>query len=146
MLANPSLQIFLSLGLLHKSVRIKIFIITISKTAPFWAIAVRRNICGVWPGFHLFGFRKSFFYGTSLSALRPTPQPGDPGPRLYIPQEQGGPVIPPDTGFPFRRLLRLAEPRWRYSNPTPHGKRIKIYITLVFCLLFIMGVELGLSH
>jgi hypothetical protein len=29
------------------------------------------------------------------------PQPGRPGPRIYIPQEQGGPVIPPGTGFPF---------------------------------------------
>jgi hypothetical protein len=35
------------------------------------------------------------------------PQPGGPGPRIYISQEQGGPVIPPGTGFPFRRLLRL---------------------------------------
>jgi hypothetical protein len=29
------------------------------------------------------------------------PQPGGPGPRIYIPQEQGDPVIPPGTGFPF---------------------------------------------
>jgi hypothetical protein len=36
------------------------------------------------------------------------PQPVGPGPRIYIPQEQGGPGIPPGTGFPFRRLLRLA--------------------------------------
>jgi hypothetical protein len=35
------------------------------------------------------------------------PQPGGPGPRIYIPQEQGDPVIPPGTGFPFRCLLRL---------------------------------------
>jgi hypothetical protein len=28
-------------------------------------------------------------------------QPGGPGPRIYIPQEQGGPVIPPGTGFLF---------------------------------------------
>jgi hypothetical protein len=33
------------------------------------------------------------------------PQPGEPGPCIYIPQEQGGSVIPPVTGFPFRRLL-----------------------------------------
>jgi hypothetical protein len=26
----------------------------------------------------------------------------------FYPQQQGGPVIPPGTGFPFRRLLRLA--------------------------------------
>jgi hypothetical protein len=37
-----------------------------------------------------------------------TPQPGGPGSRIYILQEQGGPVIPPATGFPLRRLLRLA--------------------------------------
>jgi hypothetical protein len=35
-----------------------------------------------------------------LSHLR-LPQPGGPGPRIYIPQEQGGPVIPLSTGFPF---------------------------------------------
>jgi hypothetical protein len=42
-----------------------------------------------------------------LSHLR-LPQPGGPGSRIYIPQEQGGPVIPTGTGFPLRRLLRLA--------------------------------------
>jgi hypothetical protein len=48
------------------------------------------------------------------------PQPGGPGPRIYIPQEQGGPLIAPGTEFPFRRLLRLSGLRWRYSNPPPH--------------------------
>jgi hypothetical protein len=52
--------------------------------------------------------------------LRP-PQPGGPGPRIYIPQEQGGPVISPGTGFLFGRLLRLARLRWRYSIPPSHG-------------------------
>jgi hypothetical protein len=50
-----------------------------------------------------------------------THQPEGPGPCIYIPQEQGGPVIPPGTGFPFCRLLRLAGQRWRYSNPPPNG-------------------------
>jgi hypothetical protein len=36
------------------------------------------------------------------------PQPGGQVSGIYIPQEQGGPVIHPGTGFPFRRLLRLA--------------------------------------
>jgi hypothetical protein len=49
------------------------------------------------------------------------PQLGGPCPRIYVPQEQGGPVIPSGTGFPFRRFLRLAELRWRYSNPPPRG-------------------------
>jgi hypothetical protein len=38
---------------------------------------------------------------------------------IYIPQEQRGPVIAPGSGFPFRRLLRFAGLRWRYSNPPP---------------------------
>jgi hypothetical protein len=49
------------------------------------------------------------------------PQRGGSSPRIYIPQEQGGAVIPPGTVFPFRRLLRLAGQRWRYSTPPPHG-------------------------
>jgi hypothetical protein len=48
---------------------------------------------------------------TLLFHLR-LPQPGGPGSRIYIPQEQGGPVIPPGTGFPL-----LAGLWWRYSNP-----------------------------
>jgi hypothetical protein len=44
------------------------------------------------------------------------------GPRIHIPQEHGGPIITPDTGFPFRGLLRLAGLRWRYSNPPPRGE------------------------
>jgi hypothetical protein len=49
------------------------------------------------------------------------PQPGGPGPRIFIPKEQGGPVLPPGICFPFRRLLRLAGLRWSYSNPPPRG-------------------------
>jgi hypothetical protein len=48
------------------------------------------------------------------------PQPGGPGPDIYIPQEQDGPVIPLGTGFRFLRL-RLAGLWCRYSNPPPHG-------------------------
>jgi hypothetical protein len=44
---------------------------------------------------------------TLLSHLR-LPQPGGLGSRIYIPQEQGGPVIPPSTGL---LTLALAEPR-----------------------------------
>jgi hypothetical protein len=56
----------------------------------------------------------------TVSDLR-LPEPGGPGPRIYIPQEQGGPVITPCTVFHFRRLLRLAGLRWRYSNQPPCG-------------------------
>jgi hypothetical protein len=42
-------------------------------------------------------------------------------PYLY-PPGTGWPGYTPGTGFPFRRLLRLAGLRWRYSNPPPHGR------------------------
>jgi hypothetical protein len=48
----------------------------------------------------------------SLSDWR-FPQPGGPGAVIYIPQEKSGPVIPLSIAFPFYRLLRLAELRWR---------------------------------
>jgi hypothetical protein len=44
---------------------------------------------------------------TLLSHLR-LPQPGGQGSHTYVPQEQGGPVIPPGTGFPLCCLLGLA--------------------------------------
>jgi hypothetical protein len=44
-------------------------------------------------------------------------QPGGPGARIYISQEQGGQIIPPGTGISIRHLLRLSGLRWRYSNP-----------------------------
>jgi hypothetical protein len=43
---------------------------------------------------------------TLLSHLR-LPQPGGPGSRIYIPQKQGGPVIPPGTGFVSVRKFTL---------------------------------------
>jgi hypothetical protein len=58
------------------------------------------------------------------------PHPGGPGSRIYIPQEQGGPVIPTGTGFPLRRLLRLPGLRWRYSNPPPNLEgQVRVYIS-----------------
>jgi hypothetical protein len=84
--------------------------------------SVVHNCCGPSPA--------QSFSGLSPAGLRQyftvpdsrLPQPGGPGPRIYIHHEQGGPVIRPGTGFPFRRLLRLAGLRWRYSNPPPRGE------------------------
>jgi hypothetical protein len=44
------------------------------------------------------------------------PKPGGPGPRIYVPQKQVGQIMPPGTGFPFHRLLRLAGLRRRLST------------------------------
>jgi hypothetical protein len=40
----------------------------------------------------------------TVSDLR-WPQPGGPGPHIYIPQEWGGPIIPPSTGFTTSAML-----------------------------------------
>jgi hypothetical protein len=65
-----------------------------------------------------------------LSHIR-DPQPGRPGSPIPILQEQGGSVIPPGTGFPFRRLLRLARLRWRYWIPPPYGMIMVVHWHLV---------------
>jgi hypothetical protein len=48
-------------------------------------------------------FLRSESHGTPehilLSLFLRLPQPGGPGPRIYIPQEQGSPVIPQGIGF-----------------------------------------------
>jgi hypothetical protein len=48
-------------------------------------------------------------------------QPGGPGPRIYIPQEQGGPDIPPALGSLSVASYDSQGLRWRYSIPPPHG-------------------------
>jgi hypothetical protein len=67
-----------------------------------------------------------------LSQLFRLPQPGGLGPRIYIPQEQGGTDIAPGTGFSFRRLIQLAGPS--------HGM---IEINEEIC--FYIGLHLGSS-
>jgi hypothetical protein len=56
-----------------------------------------------------------------MPKIRDSPNLEITSPYFYIPQEQSDPAIPPDTGFPFRRLLRLTGLRSRYWNPPPHG-------------------------
>jgi hypothetical protein len=51
-----------------------------------------------------------------LSQNRDSPNLYSQVPVFISPTEQGDPVITPDTGFPFRRLLRLAGLRWTYSH------------------------------
>jgi hypothetical protein len=54
---------------------------------------------------------------SNVVSLASKPQPGRPNLSIYVPQWEGGPIIPPDTGFTYRRHLLLARLRWRTSNP-----------------------------
>jgi hypothetical protein len=56
----------------------------------FWALP-EQSLSGPSPAEHRRYFTVSF----------ETPQPGGLDPRIYIPEGQGGPDIPPGTGFPF---------------------------------------------
>jgi hypothetical protein len=70
------------------------------------------------------------------------PQPRGPGPRINISQEHGVPVIPPGTGLPFRRLLRLAGLRWRYSTPPPPTLEFltgSVVNELIFCIHILLN-------
>jgi hypothetical protein len=69
-------------------------------------------------GFNFFGFcNNNFFYRARSSALHPPPNMED---QVSVFMSPSGPVIPPDTRFPFYHLLRLVEPWWRYSNLSPY--------------------------
>jgi hypothetical protein len=72
-------------------------------------------------GFQFFGFRNSNIF-TAQGRLRCVQPPTWRTRSLYLcPQWQGSPVIPPGTGFPFLRLLRLAVLLLKSCDPHPHG-------------------------
>jgi hypothetical protein len=56
-----------------------------------------------------------------LSQTRGSLNLEDQVPVFISPRNRVAQLSSPGTGFPFRRLLRLAGLRWRYSTPPPHG-------------------------
>jgi hypothetical protein len=64
-------------------------------------------------GFHFSGFRNNNFLHSKVVSLASNPPTWRNRPLCGL-------VIPPGTGFPFRRLLRLSGLRRRHSNPSSH--------------------------
>jgi hypothetical protein len=64
------------------------------------------------------------------------PQPGGPGPCIYIPQEQSVSDIPPGTEFPFLWLLRLVRLQWKYSIPPPHRFRSHRFLSNIYIYIY----------
>jgi hypothetical protein len=58
----------------------------------------------------------------------------------YISGRNRGPSYTPSHGFPFRRLLRLAGLRWRYSSPPPHVKVSYFTLLSVLAVLIVRRV------
>jgi hypothetical protein len=90
---------------------------------PLWREdgSVVYNCCWPSPAKSFSGPSPAGFMTTFYCLRIETPLTWRARPPYLYPKEGSGSVIPPDTGFPFRRLLRLAGLRWRYSTPPPHG-------------------------
>jgi hypothetical protein len=61
-----------------------------------WLYSPRRALASPFGGF----LTVTFLRGWIVSPA-PNPEPGGPGLRIYDPRRQGGPAIPPGTGYPF---------------------------------------------
>jgi hypothetical protein len=90
---------------------------SIEESSLLSATAFLRRFCQITSVSHFFGFRNSDFLHSKVV------HPQTLGTRsLYLcPQWQGGPFIPPDAGFTFHRLRRLAGLQCRYSNARHTG-------------------------
>jgi hypothetical protein len=67
----------------------------------FRATFFLKKFCQIGSSVHFFGFCDKFLQRKVFSLVS-NPQPGGPCPCTHVPQWQGGPVIPPGTGFPFQ--------------------------------------------
>jgi hypothetical protein len=82
------------------------------QNSPFWVMAFLRRFCQTCHDLHRLVFTSEDFstviiLQSKVVRLASNPQPGGPSFCIYVPQWQGGSVIPPGTGFPFYHLLWL---------------------------------------
>jgi hypothetical protein len=79
-----------------------IHIIIIDKTALFEPQPALEDSARLHGIFTSLDFATLFFFSQSkVVSLASNPQPGGPGPCIYVLKEQSGPIIPPVTGLLF---------------------------------------------
>jgi hypothetical protein len=90
---------------------------------PFWreAGSAVYNCCWASPAQSFSGPSPAGLLAILYCLRYGTPHAEGEAPGMNMPPEQGGPVMPSGTEFPFPRLLRFAGRRWRYSKPPPQG-------------------------
>jgi hypothetical protein len=69
------------------------------------------------PGLPFWGFVTITFLQGWIVTPAPNLQPGGPGLHIYDPRRQGGPAIPPGTGYPFLSPFTMKY-KYKYSFST----------------------------
>jgi hypothetical protein len=87
------------LALLKKHLPIPLNVSVLSNLLPHYRHMALHPKSG--PGLPFWGFVTITVLRGWIFSPAPSPQPGGPGLRIYGPRGQGGPAIPPGTGYPF---------------------------------------------
>jgi hypothetical protein len=90
--------------------------------APIWGLRPDLDYCQTFEGFLMWGVLSEERTGLSF-AIATGPRQRSLS-RVRVSWDSRPYLLSQIRDFPFRRLLRLAGSRWRYSTPPPHGRTL----------------------